>query len=75
RVVFGGEEERRSEEKNGKDGEYTVRRRYQLPETAGEEKLVIEVSRTWVPHNHLGNFDRRELGVGVKKVNREEGIP
>jgi len=31
-----------------------------------EQRLDIEVSRTWIPHNHLGNFDRRELGIGVK---------
>lgn len=45
----------------------TIRRRYELPKTPGEEqRLDIEVSRTWIPHNHLGNFDRRQLGVGVK---------
>lgn len=36
-----------------------------------KEKLVIEVSRTWVPHEVLGNFDRREMGVGVKIVSAE----
>ncbi|MFH1954157.1 MAG: O-antigen ligase family protein [Pseudomonadota bacterium] len=47
----------------------SVRKKYELQETPGEEKgqrLVLEVSRTWIPHEHLGNFDRRELGVGVK---------
>jgi hypothetical protein len=31
-----------------------------------EQELILEVSRTWIPHEVLGNFDRRELGVGVK---------
>jgi len=35
-------------------------------ESEREQKLILEVSRTWVPHETLGNFDRRELGVGVK---------
>jgi O-antigen ligase len=30
-----------------------------------EQKLLLEVSRTWNPHKYLGNFDRRDLGVGV----------
>jgi len=34
-----------------------------------EEELLLEVSRTWNPHNALGNFDRRNLGIGVKIVN------
>ena len=34
-----------------------------------EEELLLEVSRTWIPHNTLGNFDRRNLGIGVKIVN------
>ena len=45
----------------------SVRKKYELPEIAGkEQKLLLEVSRTWNPHNALGNFDRRELGIGVK---------
>jgi len=48
----------------------SVKRSYVLPETPGQtQRLVIDVSRTWIPHNHLGNFDRRELGVGVKILN------
>jgi len=44
----------------------TVRRKYSLTETPGEEQeLLIDVSRTWNPHKHLGNYDRRNLGVGV----------
>ncbi len=61
----------------------TVRRKYELPVTSGnekgqrseaggrgsedgkEQKLLLEVSRTWNPHKYLGNFDRRDLGVGV----------
>lgn len=51
----------------------TARKKYEVPEIAGEEKeLVLEVSRTWVPHDVLGNFDRRELGVGVRIVNTED---
>jgi hypothetical protein len=72
----------------------TVRRKYELPVTSGnekgqrsrqkdggqaevrglgseggkEQKLLLEVSRTWIPHDVLGNFDRRELGIGVKIV-------
>lgn len=53
--------------------EGSVRKKYEVPEIAGEEKeLVLEVSRTWVPHDVLGNFDRRELGVGVRIVNTED---
>ena len=52
--------------------EESVRKTYSLPEVPGEDQeLVLEVSRTWIPHEHLGNFDRRELGVGVKIVNGE----
>jgi hypothetical protein len=36
-----------------------------------EQKLLLEVSRTWIPHEHLGNFDRRKLGIGVKIVKSE----
>ena len=73
--------------------EGSVRKKYELPETSGnekgqrskaggqrsevrgrgseggkEQKLLLEVSRTWIPHDVLGNFDRRELGIGVKIV-------
>lgn len=45
----------------------SIRKKYELPETLGKkQELRIEVSRTWIPHEHLGNFDRRELGIGVK---------
>ena len=44
----------------------TVRREYELPVGDGEDELILEVSRTWIPHEVLGNFDRRKLGMGVK---------
>ena len=51
--------------------EESVRKTYSLPEVPGEDqKLVLEVSRTWIPHEHLGNFDRRKLGMGVKVLKR-----
>ena len=41
--------------------------RSQKSEVKGkEERLVLEVSRTWIPHEVLRNFDRRKLGIGVK---------
>ncbi len=47
--------------------EESVRKTYSLPEVPGEDQeLVLEVSRMWIPHEHLGNFDRRKLGIGVK---------
>ena len=59
------EDRRRKTEGGGQKTEYTVRRTYDLPFTPGEEQaLVLEVSRTWIPHEHLKNFDRRELGGG-----------
>jgi O-antigen ligase len=49
--------------------EYTLVRKYELPVVPGEElELLLEVSRTWIPHEVLGNFDRRSLGVGVKLI-------
>ena len=49
--------------------EYTVKRTYELPVKSGEEQeLILEVSRTWIPHEVLGNFDRRRLGIGVKML-------
>jgi hypothetical protein len=51
-----------------------VVRRYELPKKPDEEqRLVVKVSRTWNPHNALGNVDRRELGVGVKILKTEVG--
>jgi len=48
----------------------SVRKKYKLPETTGKtQSLTLEVSRTWNPHNALKNFDRRNLGIGVKIVN------
>ena len=44
----------------------TVRREYELPVVPGKEWLLLEVSRMWISHEHLKNFDRRKLGVGVK---------
>ena len=45
----------------------SVIEKYELPETTGkEQKLLLEVSRTWIPHEYLANFDRRKLGIGVK---------
>ena len=66
-----GRETKTRKKKRGqkKKTDYTVRRKYQLPVTPGEtQNMVLEVSRTWIPHNVLGNFDRRELGLGVKIV-------
>jgi len=37
-----------------------------------EQRLVLEVSRIWIPHETLGNFDRRELGVGARIVKTED---
>ena len=45
-----------------------IRREYALPVVGGDDELVLEVSRTWIPHEVLGNFDRRRLGVGVKEL-------
>jgi len=51
----------------------SVRKKYELFEIAGkEEQLLLEVSRTWIPHEHLRNFDRRKLGVGVKIVKTQD---
>jgi len=48
----------------------SVRKKYQFPDTPGKtQSLTLEVSRKWNPHNTLGNFDRRNLGIGVKIVN------
>ncbi|EFK08087.1 conserved hypothetical protein [delta proteobacterium NaphS2] len=30
--------------------------------------MLLKVSRTWISHEVLGNFDRRELGIGVKVI-------
>ena len=46
----------------------TVRRDYELPVGDGDDELILEVSRTWIPHEVLGNFDRRKLGVGVRVI-------
>ncbi|MFH1954132.1 MAG: O-antigen ligase family protein [Pseudomonadota bacterium] len=52
----------------------SIRKKYDLQETSGKtQELILEVSRTWNPHNILGNFDRRELGVGVKILMTEVG--
>ena len=51
--------------------EGSVKKKYALPKTPGEEQeLLLEVSRTWIPQEHLGNFDRRKLGMGVKVRDR-----
>ena len=51
--------------------EGSVKKEYALPKTPGEDQeLLLEVSRTWIPQEHLGNFDRRKLGVGVKVKDR-----
>ena len=52
--------------------EYTVKRTYELPVELEEQELILEVSRTWIPHGHLKNFDRRKLGVGVRILGEEE---
>ena len=51
----------------GKVGQ-VVRRVYELPVGGGGDELILEVSRTWIPHEVLGNFDRRKLGIGVKVI-------
>lgn len=49
--------------------EESVIKKYLLPEMPGEEhKIVLEVSRTWNAHKYLNNYDRRNFGVGVKKI-------
>jgi hypothetical protein len=69
----GSRQEKGKKRKGKKDQGFTVRRSYEVPIHPGEEGwLDIEVSRTWIPHNHLGNFDRRELGIGVKILNSIE---
>jgi len=68
----GRKTENRRQKRGKKKTGYTVKRKYQLPVTPGEtQDLVLVVSRTWNPHNVLGNFDRRELGLGVKIVERQ----
>ncbi len=65
------EDGRQKTDDGGRKTEYTVVRKYELPVIPGEElelELLLEVSRTWIPHEVLGNFDRRELGVGVKLI-------
>ena len=63
-VVFSGAPEKKKGKK--KMSGQAVRREYDLPGVDGDDELLLEVSRTWIPHEVLGNFDRRELGVGVK---------
>ena len=47
----------------------TLRRKYAFPETLGKtERLTLAVSRTWNPHKVYGNFDRKDLGVGVRVI-------
>ena len=68
-IVFSRKNTSATGKKKGKKKKtgYTVTRKYDLPLTPGEkQELLLEVSRTWIPHEHLKNFDRRELGVGVK---------
>ena len=73
----GGEEKGRkhktlNQTRGKKVAGFTVRRKYKLPLTPGEtQELILAVSRIWIPHNVLGNFDRRELGLGVKIVHRK----
>ncbi|EFK08080.1 O-antigen polymerase [delta proteobacterium NaphS2] len=67
-IVFLGEPDRKKGKRKKKPGE-TVRRQYELPVVPGKEReLLLEVSRTWIPHEHLKNFDRRKLGVSVKVI-------
>ena len=47
--------------------EGTVKKTYALPETPGEEQeRLLEVSRTWIPQEQLGNFEQEKVGVEVK---------
>ena len=44
-----------------------LRRSYSLPVTPDKDHaLILKVSRTWNPHKELNNFDRRNLGIGIK---------
>ena len=63
-IVFSGESKQAKGKKKKNEGQ-KVRRKYDL-RAGNEPVLLLEVSRTWIPHEHLGNFDRRELGIGVK---------
>ena len=51
-----------------------MRREYELPVGDGDDELMLEVSRTWIPHEVLGNFDRRKLGVGVKVIEESSKV-
>ena len=62
-VVFSGRPKKEKETVG-----QVIRREYALPVVGGDDELVLEVSRTWIPHEVLGNFDRRRLGVGVKEL-------
>jgi hypothetical protein len=65
-ITFSGNPQKKKGKK-GKVGQ-VVRREYELPVGDGEDELILEVSRTWIPHEVLGNFDRRKLGMGVKVI-------
>ena len=65
-IIFSGNPKKEKGKKK-KVGQ-VVWRVYELPVGGGGDELLLEVSRTWTPHEVLGNFDRRELGVGVKLI-------
>jgi hypothetical protein len=77
-IVFSEEKAlARSKRKKGKKKRlgYTVKRKYDLPLTPGKEhELLLEVSRTWIPHEVLANFDRRKLGVGVRILGEDGAL-
>lgn len=49
--------------------EESVIKKYSLPETPGkDQEIILEVSRTWNAHKYLKNYDRRNFGIGVKRL-------
>ena len=66
KIIFSGNPKKKKGKKE-KVGQ-VVRREYELPVVNGDDELLLEVSRTWIPHEVLKNFDRRELGIGVKLI-------
>jgi O-antigen ligase len=51
--------------------EGTVTKKFSLPAVNTSETLILDVSRTWIPHHNLKNFDRRQLGIGVRIIPAE----
>ena len=51
--------------------EGAITKKFSLPAASTSEPLILEVSRTWIPHHYLKNFDRRQLGIGVRIIPTE----